>query len=126
MTPRSAIAQLRTLDLAGSIRFYVDILGFELVFEYGDFYAGLRVGAQMIHLKRVERPDPSITYVADGDHLHLYLETDDVAAFAAVIEAQGVALSRSVHDTPWGTREFVLLDDQGHTIHVGQTLAHDG
>lgn len=126
MIPRSAIAQLRTLDLAGSIRFYVDILGFELVFEYGDFYAGLRVGAQMIHLKRVDRPDPSITYVADGDHLHLYLETDDAAALAAVIEARGVALARGVHDTPWGTREFVLLDDQGHTIHVGQTLAHDG
>lgn len=126
MRPRSAIAQLRTLDLAGSIRFYVDVLAFELVFEYGDFYAGLRAGAQMIHLKRVERPDPSIPYVADGDHLHLYLETDDAAALATAIEAKGIALARGLHDTPWGTREFVLRDDQGHTLHVGQALALDG
>ncbi|MGG5821857.1 VOC family protein [Falsiroseomonas sp. HW251] len=122
MKPRSAIAQLRTTDLARTIRFYTEILGLELVFQYEDFYAGLRAGGQMIHLKLVDAPDPSIAYVAAGDHLHLYLETDDAAALAAAVEARGGSLAKPVHDTPWGTREFVLRDDQGHTIHCGQQV----
>lgn len=123
MTPRSVIAQLRTIDLQASIRFYVEILGFELAFIHGDFYAGLRAGAQMLHLKRADTPDPSIRYVAAGEHLHLYVETDDAAALAAAIGARGVKLVRPVHDTPWGTREFVIRDDQGHTICFGQKRA---
>jgi len=120
--PMAAAAQLRTTDLARSIRFYTEVLGLELAFEYEGFYAGLRAGGQMIHLKHVDAPDPSITYVEAGEHLHLYLETDDAAALAAAIEAKGVTLAKPLHDTAWGTREFVLRDDQGHTLYVGQTV----
>lgn len=123
MKPVGVTAQLRTTDIQRSIRFYVDVLGFELAFVYGDFYAGLRAGGQMLHLKRVDTPDPSIPFVVAGDHLHLYLDTDDAVSFAAAIVARGGALVRRVQDTAWGTREFVLRDDQGHTIHVGQILA---
>jgi hypothetical protein len=28
-----------------------------------------------------------------------------------------------VTDTPWGTREFVIKDDQGHTLYLGERLA---
>jgi catechol 2,3-dioxygenase-like lactoylglutathione lyase family enzyme len=120
--PRSAAAQLRTTDLPRSIRFYTEVLGLELAFEYGGFYAGLSAGGQMIHLKHVDAPDPTIAHVAAGEHLHLYLETDDARGLAAAIEAKGVALQKPVHDTPWGTREFVLRDDQGHTLYFGETL----
>jgi catechol 2,3-dioxygenase-like lactoylglutathione lyase family enzyme len=122
VTPRSATAQLRTTDLARTIGFYTDVLGLELMFRYQDFYAGLRAGEQVIHLKLVDEPDPSIAYVAAGNHLHLYLETDDAAALAAAVVAKGVALVKPVHDTPWGTREFVLRDDQGHTLRCGQQV----
>jgi uncharacterized glyoxalase superfamily protein PhnB len=26
----------------------------------------------------------------------------------------------ALHDTPWGTREFVIKDDQGHTLYFGE------
>ena len=71
MKPHSVAAQLRTTDLARSIRFYTDVIGLDLVFEYGDFYAGLSANGQMIHLKRVDQPDSSIAEVAAGEHLHL-------------------------------------------------------
>jgi hypothetical protein len=31
-----------------------------------------------------------------------------------------VRLVREVHDTPWNTREFVIKDDQGHTLYFGE------
>ena len=94
----SAIAPLWTTSLAESIDFYTAKVGLTLEF----------------------RPDPSIAYVDRGDHFHLYLETDDIVATADRLERNGVSLVRDVHETPWGTRELVIKDDQGHTLYVGQ------
>src|SRR5688500_2742843 len=103
-----AIPQLRTTDLAGSVRFYTMTVGLTLAFQYEDFYAGIQAGSQVLHLKLVAERDPSIEYVAQGEHFHLYLETDDAAALATALRNKGVALVKDVHDTPWGTREFAL------------------
>lgn len=115
------IPQLRTTDLKSSIRFYTTKLGLHLEFQYQDFYAGIRAGNQVFHLKLVDEKDPSIQFVDDGEHFHLYLETDDVAAAAASLKANGVSLVKDVHETPWGTRELVIKDDQGHTLYFGQS-----
>jgi catechol 2,3-dioxygenase-like lactoylglutathione lyase family enzyme len=108
--------------MASSIRFYTEKLGFTVAFKYQDFYAGLRAGSQLFHLKLVDEKDPSITYVDEGEHFHLYLETNGVADTAAQLKAKGVELVKDVHETPWGTREIVIHDDQGHTLYFGEPL----
>ena len=121
MTITSAICQLRTTDLAESIRFYTAGLGLTLEFQYEDFYAGIRAGNSVFHLKLVDEKDPSSEFVDRGDHFHLYLETDDAAAAADALKRNGVRLAKDVHDTPWGTREFAIKDNQGHTIYLGES-----
>lgn len=118
------VPQLRTTDLAQSIRFYTEKLGFTLEFTYDDFYAGVRAGGQVVHLKLVDESDPSIEFVHLGEHFHLYVEVDDVSAAAERMLAAGVHIERKVHETPWRTRELVVKDDQGHTIYIGQSLVH--
>ena len=115
-----AIAQLRTTDLAASISFYTTKVGLTLVFQYQDFYAGIQAGTQIFHLKLVDEKDPSIAFVEEGEHFHLYLETDDATAAAEALKTKGVPLVRDVHETAWGTKEFVIKDDQGHTLYFGQ------
>lgn len=115
-------AQLRTADMASSIGFYTQKLGFSVEFNFQDFYAGIRAGDQVFHLKLVDEKDPSIPYVEEGGHFHLYLQTEDVIEFAAQLKAKNVPLIRDVHETPWNTREIVIHDDQGHTLYVGQPL----
>jgi catechol 2,3-dioxygenase-like lactoylglutathione lyase family enzyme len=122
MTISGVIPQLRTTDLQSSIRFYTTKLGLQLEFQYQDFYAGIRAGEQVFHLKLVDQKDPSIQFVNDGEHFHLYLQTDDVVATAAALKANGVTVVKDVHDTPWGTREVVINDDQGHTLYFGESL----
>jgi catechol 2,3-dioxygenase-like lactoylglutathione lyase family enzyme len=121
MAISGVIPQLRTTDLKSSIRFYTTKLGLQLEFQYQDFYAGIRAGNQVFHLKLVDEKDPSIQFVEDGEHFHLYLETNDVASAAAALKANGVSLVKDVHDTPWGTREVVIKDDQGHTLYLGES-----
>ena len=116
----SAIAQLRTTDLVASIDFYTTKVGLTLAFQHKDFYAGIRAGDQLFHLKLVDEKDPSIAFVDKGEHFHLYLETDDAVAAAEALKRNGVPLVRDVHETAWGTREFVIKDDQGHTLYFGQ------
>ena len=118
----SAIPQLRTTDLASSIRFYTTQVGLTLEFQYEDFYAGIRAGSQLFHLKLVDEKDPSIEFVDRGDHFHLYFNTDDAAASAHALTASGVRLIKDVHETAWGTREFAIKDDQGHTLYFGEPV----
>ena len=118
----SATTQLRTTDLAASIRFYTTKVGLTLEFQYKDFYAGIRAGGQSFHLKLVDEKDPSIEFVDKGEHFHLYFETDDAAATADALKRNGIQLVKDVHETTWGTREFVIKDDQGHTLYFGETL----
>ena len=122
MNISSITPQLRTTDMASSIRFYTEKLGFTVEFNYQDFYVGINSGSQQIHLKLVDEPDPSIPYVDEGGHLHLDIGVNGVAAFAAHLKASGVSLVKDVHETPWSTREIVIQDDQGHTLYFGESL----
>ena len=118
----SAIAQLRTTNLEASINFYTTKVGLALEFRHQDFYAGIRAGGQTFHLKLVDEKDPSIEFVDKGGHFHLYLQTDDVTATANALKKNGIPLLEDVHETSWGTREFVIKDDQGHTLYFGESL----
>ena len=118
MKIQSVTPQLRTTDLAGSIRFYTEILGFELAFQYQDFYAGICAGAYAFHLKLVDAADPSIAFARAGEHVHLYIGVDDVRAAAQELAAKGVRLTRGFYETAYGTRELSLEDDQGHSLYL--------
>ena len=120
MAISSVITQLRTTNLGQSIRFYTEKVGLTLAFQYEDFYAGIRAGNQLFHLKLVDEKDPSIEFVDKGDHFHLYFETDAAQATADALKRNGVRLVKDVHDTPWGTKELAIKDDQGHTLYFGQ------
>ena len=122
LTIKHIIPQLRTTDMASSIQFYTEKLGFTVEFNYEDFYVGIRSGDHLIHLKQVDEKDPSIPYVDEGGHLHLYLQTDHVTGFAEKLKANGVDLAQDVEETAWNTREFVIRDDQGHTLYFGEPL----
>ena len=123
MPVTAIIAQLRTIDLERSVHFYTETLGLKLSLRYGDFYAGIEAGDHSFHLKLAATRDPSIPSVADGEHFHLYLMTDDLDAFAARLEQAGVPLVQGVVEQPWGTRELVFRDDSGHTIYAGQVVS---
>ena len=121
MTVSGVVAQIRTTDLEESIDFYVSKLGFELDFRFQDFYAGIRVAeAQSFHLKLVDEKDPSIDFVRDDDHFHLFFSTEDVGAEAERFKRSGVRFHAGISETAWGTREFYVYDNQGHTLCFSQ------
>ena len=123
MAVLTIVPQLRTTDLDRSVGFYTERVGLELEFRHSDFYAGIRSSGGSFHLKLADKPDPSVPFVREGGHLHLYLGVDDVDAFGERLRASGVALVQPPSNTAWGTRELVFNDDQGHTIYAGMPVS---
>ncbi len=120
MSVTGVITQIRTTDLDESIDFYVSKMGLELEFRHEDYYAGIKAGDQLFHLKLIDAKDPSIDFVSKGNHLHLYFTTDDIEIKAKEIEENGVTFLNKIAETPWGTKEFSVCDSQGHILYFGQ------
>jgi hypothetical protein len=70
---KPVFGQLRTTNLAESIRFYTTKVALTLEFQHQDLCAGIRAGNQLFHLKLSDKKDPSIEFVEKGEHFHLYL-----------------------------------------------------
>ena len=119
MEIEALVPQLRTTDLERAIRFYTGKLGFALSFRYQDFYAGVRCGDRMIHLKLVDDPDPGIDFVRGGQHLHIHFGVRDIGAAFRQVQGAGVKIIEGISDRPWGTTEFVIEDPDGHTLYFG-------
>jgi uncharacterized glyoxalase superfamily protein PhnB len=67
---------------------------------------------------RIPVTDPTLSrawYAAEEDEA----DPDDAAATAAALERNGVRFVNDLHQTSWGTREFAIKDDQGHTLYFG-------
>ena len=117
--------QVRVADLERALQFYIQTLGFEEEFRFSDFYVGIRAGGTSLHLKKVDTRDPSIAFVQEGDHLHLYIRVTDLEAAFQQLEGKA-EIVYSITTKPWGDREFTIRDPDGHTIYVAQADPHPG
>ena len=102
-------------DLVGAVRWYVEVLGFQLVFDDGGDppgYAGLRRDGVEIHLQ--SHPEPG--WSEEGRCIYRFLVDDPDALLTELRERSPAFSDREVQDTPWGTREFGRYDPDGNAL----------
>ncbi len=107
-------------SLDKSMRFYRDVLGFEIR-EIGD--PGWRMYVRdETRIMAGECPDA--TPPADlGDHSYFsYFVVEDAQTYFDEVKSRGAEILKSIRDEPWGMREFALRTADGHRIMVGQEL----
>jgi catechol 2,3-dioxygenase-like lactoylglutathione lyase family enzyme len=103
-------------EISRSLRFYTDILGFQIIEEYPGAYARLRSpkGSTTIALHVIgehgERMDPRL------EGMRLYFETRDLDAFCNTLQEKGVHFKELPKDMPWGWRHAYLTDPDGHEL----------
>ncbi len=107
-------------DLARSIAWYRDVLGFRIHDVEAPGWAFLSHGR--CHVMAGECPEA--TPARDlGDHSYVaYLDVDDIDAFYARVVTAGADLLKPLRDEPWGMREFGVRTIDGHRIMVGQPM----
>ena len=112
-----------TADLAGTLTYYGDKLGFACVGIYGDppFYAIVAREGHAVHFRSVDATAVHPAKYAE-ELLDAYLLVDDVDALYAEFAAKGVEFSRGLRDMPWGLREFVVKYGDWRLLAFGAEL----
>jgi len=110
-------------DIAASLSFYRDRLGFDIMFEgpANDVFFGIvRRGGAMIMLKDVG-VDPLPNYRREPSaRWDAYLDVPDPDALAAEFSSRNVEFSQPLKDTHDGLRGFELKDADGYVLFFGR------
>lgn len=109
-------------DMAKSLAFYTDVLGFSCTFQAAN-YAFVRRDAAALRLLEAE-PDCNL-----HDPLrqqHCYIDVDDVDALylelRPALDSLPAARVRALFDTYYGQREFHVIDLDALLISFGMTI----
>lgn len=102
-------------DVQAAIDHYVDTLGFELDFTWGEpvEIAGVSLGEAQIFLAR-GTPQPN------GCHLHFVIGDADAAY--AEHRASGADIVVEIGDREYGLRDYTVRDLGGYTLDFGQYI----
>ncbi len=110
-----AVPILRSFDEARARSFYLDFLGFELVFEHrfdsqAPLYMGVRKGDCVLHV--------SEHYGDAAPGSAVRIPVDDVAAYMEQLRAKqfGNARPGVPEPTPWGTHEITIQDPASNRL----------
>lgn len=100
---------LRVADFDASVRYYVDVLGFE-----ADWHDG-RFGS-------VSRGRTSLM-LSEGAQGHagtwVWIAVSDADALHAELLDRGATIRNPPTDYPWGSRELHVFDPDGHVLRFG-------
>ncbi len=112
-----------TTDMATTLAYYADVLGFECTGKWQDppVYAIVQRDDQTIHFRCAPPPAPNPDKYAD-ELLDAYIFVENADALYAEYSGRGVAFTRELGDTPWESREFVVKDCDGRLLAFGADL----
>jgi catechol 2,3-dioxygenase-like lactoylglutathione lyase family enzyme len=105
----------RVADLARSVAFYCDRLGFELEFNYEGFYASVLRDGCHIHLKCAEPRDRNQAAFEAEEHIDASFGVRDAQLLASRFAAAGAQLSVLLRTMPYG-EEFYIKDPDGYML----------
>ena len=115
--------ELAVEDLDSSIRFYTDVLGFELE-RRKDTFAAMRSGNATLAL--VLATWLPVTHYFSQDDLrlrkgvgaHILLDVDDVQELYRRVQSIHAPIAEPLARQPWGTTDFRIVDPDGYYIVV--------
>ena len=123
-------------DLARTLAFYRDRLGFRLTFSYPEegvpAFAALQLG-EGAELALADVADPAAVHLhgktvrpATGHGFELCVYADDVDAAVQALRAAGVPVLAEPADQPWGDRMAYVEDPEGNPVMLCAELTPEG
>jgi catechol 2,3-dioxygenase-like lactoylglutathione lyase family enzyme len=113
-----SVPQLFVADIRASCDFFVQKLGFSIVFVYGEppFYASVRRDAAHLCLRCVDRPVIDQELREREDLLSGTIEVNDAKLLYLEFQAAGVDFYQLLRKEPWGARDFIVRDPDGNLL----------
>jgi catechol 2,3-dioxygenase-like lactoylglutathione lyase family enzyme len=117
-------------DVPRSLAFYVDVLGFESIYQTDEtklFFAVLRRDGAMLFLKSEDGIHPlpnAVRHPTCGWDSYSY--TPDPDALAAEFASRGTVFKTPLENNGSGLRGFELADPDGHILFFGRPIVDGG
>ncbi|MGO3127360.1 MAG: bleomycin resistance protein [Luteimonas sp.] len=105
-------------DLAASLDFYLQMLGFELAWSWGAPPDIASVCRNDVEIMLSQRSDTSAPGPAQ-----IYLSVSAIDAWYEALKSAGVDVRVPIGDRPYGMRDFRIADPSGNEISFGQPIA---
>ena len=124
-TTRSVItavaAELFVSDIQKSCDFFIQKLGFTVVFIYGEppFYGQVKRDAARLNLKCMDRPviDPELREREQLLSADMGVDTADaIKQLYLEFQRAGVEFQQTLMRQPWGAKNFVVRDPDGNLL----------
>jgi hypothetical protein len=120
-TISATAAQLFVADIKASCGFFVEKLGFSIVFVYGEppFYAQVRRDSGLINLRHMDRPviDPELRDRESLLSSDMGVNTsEEIKQLFLEFQAKGVTFAQTLRKEPWGARTFIVKDQDGNLL----------
>lgn len=111
-------------NVTASLDYYCHTLGFQDVFHWSDedvppwTFAQVRRGNFFVYLCQGAQGGP-------GMWMYLNLaSSEDLAALYQEYQAHAVKITEPPTDKPWGMREMLIADVDGHILRIGAPRPH--
>jgi catechol 2,3-dioxygenase-like lactoylglutathione lyase family enzyme len=117
MKINSSATVLPVSNLAASLRYFVDVLGFREAFRFGQ-YAGIERDECQIHLSQRGNPNTSEPGTAA-----VYIFCDEVDTYHAEIVRRGANVVEPPKNYDYGMRDFVVRDLDGNRVSFGAPVS---
>ena len=107
--------QLLVADIDRSVEFYTKKLGFDVDFQYEDFYAGIIKDGYSIHLKMGNPSPEEKEKRRNREDLDIVFSVDGIEDLYEELSNRSVEFAQSLRDMPYG-KEFYVADPDGNII----------
>jgi uncharacterized glyoxalase superfamily protein PhnB len=117
----SAEPQLFVTDMERSCAFFLDKLGFTLVFSYGQppYYAQVARDAARLNLRCVERTilDSMVREREELLSVSMTVATaEEIKLLFLEFQSAGIGFHQTLKKQPWGARNFIVKDYDGNLL----------
>ena len=102
-------------DVVKSVAHYRDVLGFDVVFTWGEpvFYGGVQRDDVIIHFQAAHRTERAAGHGAAN------IFVTEVDALYAELQSRGAPILQPPGDRPYGMRDFDVDDPDGNRLTFG-------
>ena len=113
---------ISTTDVAGTIRYFEQTLGFEQQFIWGDppVYAGVKVGGAPLYVTY----DPDLATVIREQRLapDIFLWVNDIDTVYRQHQTANAQILEELTERPWGVRQYVVREPNGYHLKVAECI----
>ena len=109
-------------DMARSLEFYKEVLGQEVLLDYGANVT-LSCGIALQEMEMWKQFLGTENVSLQGRDGELYFEEDDMDGFLKALGTMEIDYVHPLATQPWGQRCIRFYDPDGHIIEVGENMA---